>query len=1108
MAEPSMSESAGFPAFPRKLVLASAGSGKTYHLSSHILGLLAAGTPPGEMLASTFTRKAAGEILERVLVRLAEGASDPARAAELGRDAHPRLTRPEECRQLLGTLLTDLHQMSVGTLDAFFVRVARSFFQELGLAPRWTIADAPTQDRIRTEAVQAALIGVDRAEMVELLRMLNRDAADRQVHAALLDKVDALLAIRRQLDPRASTPWSPGFGVTEQLPWEEVREKAQALAFGLRRLAVPSTKTGSPMKNWVAARDNASDALALLDWETAFRTGIGPKVLAGEDSFSSKPIPSEFREILLEARELARIDLAPKLRRETQALGRLADLLETAFGGAQRRAGAYRFEDITYLLGGPDPTGGRDDLHYRMDQRVRHLLLDEFQDTSLEQWQALEPLAHELLSGHLDERAGVIVADPKQSIYGWRGARPELVRQVGEAHGLVEATLETSWRSSPVILEVVADIFRDLATSSVMESIDVGPRVASAWMEDFTELAPARVLPGHMRVHLAPGDIGRGAIRPDLLRRAAKIVKELHEQIPDRSIGVLASRNKVVGYLMDELRDVGVRASGEGGAYLTDTPPANALLSLLRLADHPSDSSALYHVTRTPLGEVVGLHDREDAGAARAVASRVRIQLLTDGYGPTLARWIRDLAPRCNAMEVQRLLQLVELGHRWDERATLRPTDFTRYVAGEAVEDPTSARVQVMTVHQSKGLEFDAVVLPELYASLAPEGGEVLIPKRDPESGRVTRVYPNMPKEYRAFFPEVEAADQELRAAELRDGLSVLYVALTRAKYALHLILPPESGSRRHSAGLIREALALKDDKANEADILLERGDPRWFDRLDDEAELVDEKSVDGESVVNEESGGGESVDGKSVDGESADGESVARSVDNEKIQGDADPGAPLLRSSAAGPGRNLARRSPSSLGGGDRVDLSLILRLDAAPALQRGEVVHAWCKEIEWIEDGIADDDELRAIARATAPGMSRDRVTGLIAEFRGWMGAEFIRSALSRDESPSDLFTAIHVENELPFVRRAGDEIQEGVIDRLVLIERDGRIVRAEILDFKTDSVVPGDDETLAVLAEHYRPQILAYCDFVRERYGLAEGDVSGKLVFLGAGVISQVW
>ncbi|MCH7891646.1 MAG: UvrD-helicase domain-containing protein [Gemmatimonadetes bacterium] len=372
-----MSTSPSLQAPPRELVLASAGSGKTYHLSSRILGLLAMGVPPGEVLATTFTRKAAGEILERVLVRLAEGASDPAKARELGRDAHPSLTRPEECRGLLGRLLTDLHQMNVGTLDAFFIRVARNFFLELGLPPRWTIADEPTQDRIRTEAVLVALAEADKAQLVELLRMLNRDAADRQVHSALLEKVDSLLAIRRQLDPKTADPWAAEFGVTEQLSPDTLREHVQVLATRLPGLEVPLTQRGDPVKQWVSARDNASEAISRLDWDAAFAAGIGAKVLAGEDSFSRKPIPPEFGEIFRQVIELARSDLAPKLRRETRALGRLAELLESAFERTQRRVGAYRFDDVTYLLGGPDPAGNRDDLGYRLDQRVQHLLLDE-----------------------------------------------------------------------------------------------------------------------------------------------------------------------------------------------------------------------------------------------------------------------------------------------------------------------------------------------------------------------------------------------------------------------------------------------------------------------------------------------------------------------------------------------------------------------------------------------------------------------------------------------------------------------------------------------------------------------------------------------------------
>ena len=188
-------------------------------------------------------------------------------------------------------------------------------------------------------------------------------------------------------------------------------------------------------------------------------------------------------------------------------------------------------------------------------------------------------------------------------------------------------------------------------------------------------------------------------------------------------------------------------------------------------------------------------------------------------------------------------------------------------------------------------------------------------------------------------------------------------------------------------------------------------------------------------------------------------------------------------------------------------MDLSLTLRLDASPGLRRGEVVHAWCEGIEWIEDGIDDDDVLRAIAREKAPGMSRDQVGRLIGEFRGWLQAEPIRKVLSREAHSSEPDTLVRVENELPFVRRLTDEIQEGFIDRLVLVQHDGRVVRAEILDFKTDSIEAADAASLTARTEYYRPQIAAYRSVVREQYGLAENDVSGKLVFLGAGVVREV-
>ena len=116
-------------------------------------------------------------------------------------------------------------------------------------------------------------------------------------------------------------------------------------------------------------------------------------------------------------------------------------------------------------------------------------------------------------------------------------------------------------------------------------------------------------------------------------------------------------------------------------------------------------------------------------------------------------------------------------------------------------------------------------------------------------------------------------------------------------------------------------------------------------------------------------------------------------------------------------------------------------------------------------------------------------------------------IRQALSREEYERDAGTTVRVENELPFVRRVGPEIQEGFIDRLVLVERNGRVVAAEVLDFKTDLVAPDDETGLTGRVEHYRPQIEAYCEVVRERYGLGEGDVEGRLVFLGSGLVRRV-
>ncbi len=1109
---------------PHELVRASAGTGKTFRISSRIVGLLAHGAEPDHVLASTFTRKAAGEILDRVLFRLAEAALDPDEARELDRHARfpddgPgfRPLDPDRCLELLGRLVAHLHRVDVGTLDSLFNRMARSFTLELGMLPGWSVADdeAPRARALRSRAIGDVLADDDRGAVVEMLRGASRgEEGTRRIHDRLVRLVDDLQEVRHQIDPAATEPWAP-FPADRSLP-DDPDAVRRELAEELAEVEPPRNKSGGPDRNWEKALPKAEENLRQGDWEAFWGKGPGKNYLHGKEEYSSKPFPVEMLTILERARSLRAAELSRELNRKGRALGRLARLYDDALSARQREAGVYRFRDVTRRLApGEDPVAGRPSLAHRMDRRAEHVLLDEFQDTNPSQWWALRPLVERGASGEggagYDRsepsagrerggrtRATVVVADPKQSIYGWRGAEPGLVDRVGREFGLEEDRLTRSFRSSPVVLDFVNLLFRDVASNPVIGALDHGSEVADEWARSFDEHRPAPPReddPGHVRVEAGPAGDSRSGHRPRLLARCAEEVAALHREAPDASIGVLTSTNRSVARLIHELRERGVDPGEEGGTPVDDAAPVAAVLSLLRMADHPDDRICRYHVAATPLGEILGYPDHTDDGDARRLARRVRGRLLRHGYGPTIAGWVRELAPRVDAAELRRLRQLVELGFRWRDRAGLRPDEFVRFARSERVADPREAAVQVMTVHQAKGLEFDVVFLSDLEGSLTGggRGGETALPERDLETGRIRRVFPYVKTDLRPLVPEVEEAVRQHRTSEIRDALSWLYVAVTRAKHSLRLLVAGDGeggpGTAKTPARVVRAALGCADEAVAEGDVLHERGDPRWF------------------------------------------GEAARPPEDEEPEPTGAPPGAPAA---AAEPGaeegelslrvdperprtRMLGRRSPSDLEGGDRVAASRLLRLDGTgTARLHGDVVHRWCQEVAWIEDGLPDEATLLRLGRDLAPELDENALEALARRFRRWMDVSAVREALSRRgavdwaeglggrEGP---VVEVATERRLAFRRR--DEVVTGVVDRLVLARarEGGPVVGARLLDFKTDDVAPDDPEALAERTALYRPQLRAYRRGIASVYGLEAEEVTARLLFLAPGVIREV-
>ncbi len=332
-----------------------------------------------------------------------------------------------------------------------------------------------------------------------------------------------------------------------------------------------------------------------------------------------------------------------------------------------------------------------------------------------------------------------------------------------------------------------------------------------------------------------------------------------------------------------------------------------------------------------------------------------------------------------------------------------------------------------------------------------------------------------LPADIQAMF--AAATDQSVSEA-----LCVLYVAVTRAVHALHIIVRPSKSSEKKLtktyAGLLRAALT-DQQQAKPDTVLFEHGDPEWFRHS-------------GETLT----------------------PIPARPSDT----------APLdvrLAPTEERRTRGLDRASPSGLEGGSRVKLADVLATDeGATARERGTLIHAWFEQIEWIEDGRPDEALLRRVAAEHPP--LPITVDVLLRQFGEMLDDLMVARTLSRNayDSLKDLGLAdsvaselegrplrLEVANERKFAVRDGNTVLSGFIDRLVLIYAGDQLVAADIVDYKSDALPDNDAAALAAKIEHYRPQLAAYRTAVATMTGLDEERISARLLFVGAGIVARV-
>ncbi|MBW3599411.1 MAG: UvrD-helicase domain-containing protein [Planctomycetes bacterium] len=1058
--------------YPNIVIRASAGTGKTFQLSNRFLELLDNDVPLDQVLAATFTRKAAGEILDRILVRLADAALDAESCTQLGEHLRdPELTRTR-CRRILAGAARNLHRLRVSTLDAFFAKIASSFALELGLPPGWRIVDELQDAQMRAEAIQAVISQDSASDVLTLMHLLTKGEAKRGVGDLLRDTVNEVYHVFCETVPEAWTSVPRYRHVTDERLSQAI-ETLRTMEFADKRL-----RQGCD-RNLASVEAN--------DWEGFINAGPAAKIAAGETTYYSKPIPDCAIKEYMALLHHARATLVGHVANQTEAAYKVLKKFHVEYQRLKQERRALRFEDITRRLADAAMLGDEERVSFRLDGAVSHLLLDEFQDTALSQWTVLRPFAQRAAAGG-PGGSFFCVGDVKQAIYGWRGGVAELFDALGaELERLGTNSLNRSFRSSPAVIETVNRVFTRITEHPNLEHYEPAVR---AWSEQFEPHTTAKEkLPGYVTLEVSPAAEEDDREEDVHYAWCARRVAELVQQAPGLSVGVLVRRNACVGRMIFLLRELGLHASEEGGNPVTDSAAVETVLALLRLADHPGDKIARFHVAHSPsLGEF-NLDDWRDEKEVAALSQTVRRRLMERGYGPTVYDVARALAPACSERDQSRLQQLVELAYQWQTQSSLRTRDFIDFAEHQKVSDPTSADVRVMTVHQAKGLEFDMVVLPELDAPLVGQPGWFVV-GRDEPTGPVNRVCRYTNKNIQDLMPpDFQEMFQAAATQTARESLCVLYVALTRAAHALHMMVRPSAaGSRKPCktyAGLLRSALTdgapLSPDSTAYA-----CGDPNWHEQA------LALKAAE-----------------------------AAKAPAPPEL-----PPAPthvaLKRTDQRR--RRLERSAPSQLEGGRCIKLTDVLGREDMTAIQRGLVMHAWFEAIEWLdprspESGIPDDAALRRIGRQTAK--TPIDLDPLISEFRQMLQQPETAAALSREQYlksrenlalPREVLQRMQggklrlaVDREQRIAVREGEMILMGHIDRVVQIYDADQLIAADLIDFKTD--VLRNKKALDDRIKFYQPQLDAYRRALAKMLRLPPAHIAARMLFVTRGAIAAV-
>ena len=828
---------------------ANAGSGKTKVLIDRVARLLLSGVKPQHILCLTYTKAAAAEMQNRLFKRLGAWAMMPNESLlqelrALG-DTHALPKHLVTARQLFAAAIDTPGGLRIQTIHSFCAMLLRRFPLEAGVSPQFVELDDRAGRLLRDAIVQ---------DMADILAPEAVAAVARvytgEDFAKLMDQTSRLKSAFA--NPMTLAECKAAFDVPESLTHERLLAD---VFLGGEDVWLPQVATildgGSKTDVKDAGkirvmRGDAPNQSTLDQLEDLLLTGEGAKspFSAKIDTLPTKPTQPKLGPLHARLQDLMRRVEAARPKRlallaaeKTAALHAFAAVFLPEYDRRKALRGWLDFDDLitrTRDLLAKSPVAQW--VLFRLDGGIAHILVDEAQDTSPDQWQVIERLAAEFTAGegaHTGPRTIFVVGDKKQSIYSFQGADVAAFDQMKDAFsrrladsgsGLVTLDLEYSFRSSPAILRLVDLTFDDRRKMAL--GGDMKHHAFNADMPGYVEMLPV-VEKGEKDPDFSMEDpVDLVTDQHHSVRLAAEIARRIKtmidggHQIPIKGTNptrlrpvhagdfliLVQRRSEVFAQIIRACKQLGLPIAGADRLKLGSELAVKDLAALLAFLATPEDDLSLAVILRSPLcgwtePQLYDLAQGRDGYLWQALRAKAA------QYPETMAM-LRDLRNQADYLRpfdlIERALtrhngrknllarlgaeaedgidELLSQALAYERNDVPSLTGFLGWLQTDDVDvkrqmESEGHKIRVMTVHGAKGLEAPIVILPDTADRILQDRDEIY---------RFGTQGPAIWKTSKSESPaatDAERADREARRAQ--ESLRLLYVAMTRAQSIL-----------------------------------------------------------------------------------------------------------------------------------------------------------------------------------------------------------------------------------------------------------------------------------------------------------------------------------